>query len=97
LSGDLHLQIAALSGNGILARFLDELVARSSLIVALYGASGTSACGVREHRSIIDALESGDGDRAAALMVAHLDHIADDLDLTQAAPAEQSLASLLKP
>lgn len=42
-SGDFHLMLASLAGNAILEKFMDELVARSSLVIALYGRSGVQA------------------------------------------------------
>ena len=39
-SGDFHLLLATIAGNAILQRFMEELVARSSLVIALYGRSG---------------------------------------------------------
>ena len=80
-SGDFHLALADLSGNTILRRFMDELVARSSLVIALYGQSTVSSCGHNEHDEIVNALERGDIDAAARLMVHHIDHIEADLDL----------------
>ncbi|CDN56388.1 Transcriptional regulator, GntR family [Neorhizobium galegae bv. officinalis bv. officinalis str. HAMBI 1141] len=80
-SGDFHLMLASVAGNVILQRFMDELVARSSLVIALYGRSGVSSCGHAEHSAVLDALEKGDGARAAKLMIHHIDHIEADLDL----------------
>jgi DNA-binding GntR family transcriptional regulator len=80
-SGDFHLMLAAVAGNAILQRFMEELVARSSLVIALYGRSGTSSCGHSEHSAILNAVEQGDEKRAAALMIHHIDHIEADLDL----------------
>jgi DNA-binding GntR family transcriptional regulator len=80
-SGDFHLMLAAHAGNGILEKFMDELVARSSLVIALYGRSGVSSCGHNEHGAILDALEAGDADTASRLMLHHIDHIEADLDL----------------
>jgi DNA-binding GntR family transcriptional regulator len=80
-SGDFHLMLASVAGNVILQRFMDELVARSSLVIALYGRTGVSSCGHSEHFAILDALQAGDGNRAAALMLHHIDHIEADLDL----------------
>lgn len=80
-SGDFHLMLASLGGNVILAKFMDELVARSSLVIALYGRSGISSCGHGDHASILDALETGDANKAKALMLSHIDHIEADLDL----------------
>jgi DNA-binding GntR family transcriptional regulator len=80
-SGDFHLMLAAHAGNAILEKFMDELVARSSLVIALYGRSGVSSCGHNEHGSILDALDAGDVDKACSLMLRHIDHIEADLDL----------------
>lgn len=82
-SGDFHLMLASVAGNVILQRFMDELVARSSLVIALYGRSGVSSCGHSEHSAILDALEKGDGKRAESLMIHHIDHVEADLDLRQ--------------
>ena len=80
-SGDFHLLLANVAGNAILLRFMEELVARSSLVIALYGRSGASSCGHKDHANIVNALEAGDGDKAAQLLLSHIDHIEADLDL----------------
>ncbi len=79
-SGDFHLMVASISGNQILRRFMEELIARSSLVIALYGRTGVSSCGHNEHADILDALERRDGDQAAHLMLHHIDHIEADID-----------------
>ncbi|MNT43887.1 FCD domain protein [compost metagenome] len=73
--------LASVAGNAILQRFMEELVARSSLVIALYGRSGVSSCGHSEHAALLDALEKGDEKRARDLMLHHIDHIEADLDL----------------
>lgn len=80
-SGDFHLLLATVAGNTILQRFMEELVARSSLVIALYGRSGASSCGHGEHAAIVAALERGDAKAAQDLVVSHIDHIEADLDL----------------
>lgn len=87
-SGDFHLTLSSIAGNAILHRFLEELVARSSLVIALYGRSGASRCGHGEHREIAAAIEARDEVLAVALVSRHIDHIEADLDLRRrAAPA----------
>ena len=93
-SGDFHLLLAKVAGNAILERFMEELVARSSLVIALYGRSGASSCGHDEHANIVSALEAGDGDTAAQLLLTHIDHIEADLDLR--AMADLSLHEALR-
>ena len=80
-SGDFHLLLANVAGNAILGRFMEELVARSSLVIALYGRTGASRCGHSDHGDILDALEKRDGATAGRLMLRHIDHIEADLDL----------------
>lgn len=75
LAGEFHTLLAAMTGNATLIRYVDELVARSSLILALYGRPHSSDCAVSEHRQILTALEAGDGAEAARIMSHHLDSI----------------------
>lgn len=80
-SGDFHLMLASLAGNVVLHKFMNELVARSSLVIALYGRSGVSSCGHNEHEDILAAIASGDSDRATRAMLHHIDLMESDLDL----------------
>ncbi|OJF92449.1 GntR family transcriptional regulator [Pararhizobium antarcticum] len=80
-SGDFHLALSAIARNAIMLRFMDELVARSSLVIALYGQSSISSCGHNDHRDIVEALEARDQALACRLMLHHIDHIEADLDL----------------
>ncbi len=80
-SGDFHLLLARVSGNAVLERFMNELVARSSLVIALYGRTGASSCGHSDHGTILAALEQRDSALASRLLVHHIDHIEADLDL----------------
>jgi DNA-binding GntR family transcriptional regulator len=79
-SGDFHLLLATVGANPILLRFMEELVARSSLVIALYGRSGVSACGHSEHLEIWEALRASDAPLASSLIIRHIDHIEADLD-----------------
>ena len=68
-SGDFHLLLATVVANPILLRFMEELVARSSLVIALYGRSGVSACGHSEHLEIWDALQARDAPMVSSLII----------------------------
>jgi DNA-binding GntR family transcriptional regulator len=72
LSGEFHLLLAELADNRAIARFLRELVSRTSLIIAVYEAPGESCCPVDEHAEIIEALARGRADVADQTMRAHL-------------------------
>jgi DNA-binding GntR family transcriptional regulator len=83
-SGDFHLLLARVAGNVILEKFMGELVARSSLVIALYGRTGVSSCGYDDHIEILEALSKRDIKRGTELMLHHIDHIEADLDIREA-------------
>lgn len=92
LSGEFHVAIAEMAGNTVLAEVLRELVARCSLIIALYGSSPARYCPKEEHAALLDAIRRRDGKAAAELMREHLDHVEAALDLKE----EESKAIDLK-
>ncbi len=96
LSGEFHMTIARVTGEGALTRFLASLISRSSLVIALYGRGQASACGHDEHMALADALEAGDGARASALMALHLDHIVADLALAPRDEAQLDVVEILR-
>mgnify|MGYP001444972429 CR=1 FL=1 len=75
LAGEFHTLLASMTGNATLIRYVNELVARSSLILALYGRPPSSECAVSEHREILVALKAGETQRAVDEMLHHLDSI----------------------
>lgn len=85
LAGGFHLALAQLSGNAELERILVELVARCSLIVAMYEVPGDCACEHAEHAQLWECLSLGDGDGAARLMERHLQALEARLQMPQAA------------
>ena len=95
LSGQFHLLLAQVSGNPILSRLLKELVTRTSLIIAIFGTAGGDTCRDDEHEQIVKALEVGEGEVAAELMRAHLNHIEAHLDLSQRSAPSTDIVSLL--
>jgi DNA-binding GntR family transcriptional regulator len=81
LSGQFHIRLAEVAGNPLLTKFLEELVARTSLIIGLYGSRSVRSCSEAEHNDLVEALAGRDGGRAAELMDYHLRHIEDALDI----------------
>lgn len=81
LSGRFHVMLAQIAANGVMLRMIKELITRTSLIIGIFGAPGTANCRNNDHREILDAFRNGDGERAAQLMVAHLEHIQEHIDL----------------
>lgn len=75
LSGEFHLQLAAMAGNAPLAQFLNSLVPLTSLIIAQYEAKACTYCAWQEHVAIVEAVERRDSTTAVNLMMQYLDHL----------------------
>jgi len=72
ISAAFHGRLAELAGNHALAQFVAQLCSRSSLILAVYGRSGDLGCDCHDHHRLVDLLDTGDSDAAAAFMQKHL-------------------------
>ena len=75
LAGEFHTLLASMTGNATLIRYVNELVARSSLILALYGRPHSSECAISEHRQLLEALKADDVATATRLMTHHLESV----------------------
>ena len=73
LSGEYHLEVARLLKNPELEEILRSLIARTTLMIALYDAPGHQGCSFDEHDAILDALQAGENERACRLMTQHLE------------------------
>lgn len=80
LSGDFHLKLAAYAGNVEILRILQELQAKLSLALAAHAYAHKLDCSIVEHEALVDAIESGDAGKAAALLGNHLGHLQDDME-----------------
>lgn len=95
LSRAFHMRLAVIAGNRVLERFLAELTLRTTLILGLYGAAGTSSCAEDEHARIADAIEARDAAGLVGLIDEHLAHLEAGLDFARPAPRPLSLAERL--
>lgn len=95
LSGEFHLLIAEIADNAPLTRFLNDLVARESLIIQLFGTRHRDVCTQNEHADILAALVSGDGDLIARRIEAHIDDIAASVDLNPRMADARTLEEML--
>lgn len=94
LSGQFHELIAEMAGNPYLARMMRELESLTCLVIILYDAPNVPSCPYHEHSDLIDAIAVHDGERAATLMIEHLNHVERTLDLTQGAGDEIDLEAV---
>lgn len=91
LTGEFHLMLAEIAGNGFLERTMRELESLTCLCIILYDAPGAPSCAPDEHDQLLAAIEARDADRAVALMLHHLEHIEEGLNLTPRMDTERSL------
>ncbi|MCB2003357.1 MAG: GntR family transcriptional regulator [Rhodoferax sp.] len=96
LSGAFHLLLAGFTDSPFVVRELQELVSRTSMLVAFFEPAAASECACEEHEEIVDALRTGDAGRAFRAMHVHLSLIETRLKprvaAQAAADADQEIA-----
>jgi DNA-binding GntR family transcriptional regulator len=83
LSGKFHIVLAQLGGNAVMTEMLSKIVARLSLVMALYEEEKQDDCGADHHRLIVTALKAKDLVKAQQLMDHHLADIEGRVRLTE--------------
>lgn len=97
LSGQFHIEIARIADQTTVAGFIEALIARSSLIIALYWRRESALCESFAHHALIDAIAEGNGQRAEELMRSHLVDLHTALDLRERPAPARSLKDALRP
>ena len=95
-SGKFHTDIARIANQATIAAFIDTLVARSSLIVALYWKRRSAICEEFAHGALVEAFEKRDGPLAEDLMHSHIVDLATSLDLRENPAPPASLREALR-
>lgn len=95
LSGEFHTKLAQATGNKFIFRMLRELVTRTSLIVGLFGSSENASCPDDEHGNILKAIQSQNPELAEKLLISHLTHIHNGLDMDARHEPQHDLAAIL--
>lgn len=72
LSAEFHVLLAEATGSPFVVRELQELVSRTSMLVAFFESAAASSCGCEEHQEIFQGLAAGDAGRAIRAMHVHL-------------------------
>ncbi len=93
LSVGFHTRLADMASNPVLAKYVRELVLRTSLIVALYESPARAAHPHFEHADIVAKIAAGDERAAARAMVEHLEALEANLEL-RASEASPTLAAI---
>ena len=96
LSGEFHTQLAEIAGNAVLARMVRELIARTSLIIGLFGAPDLTDCRDDDHGAIARAIRARDGAAAGALIRDHLASIQARLQLDRMVPSPVDVVAVFR-
>lgn len=97
LSGEFHILLGACTGNPILYGMVQQLVARTSLVVTLYENQNTMMCWHDDHAVFLKLLEGNRASQAVALMRKHLSHVEQSLDLRQRPDKRFDLRAIYAP
>lgn len=81
LSGRFHVEIARIADQTTVETFISQLIARSSLIIALYWRRRAALCETQAHHALLDAFANRDAGLAEQLMKSHLLDLVASLDL----------------
>jgi len=95
LSGTFHKTIAQIAGHDVFSGFLEILISRSSLIIALYSKRQDTACESHSHEALISAFEKREAEAAEDIMRSHIVDLHSGLDLKQTPEQSLSLAEAL--
>lgn len=96
LSGKFHVEIARIAAHDVFTDFVQSLVKRSSLIIALYWKRPDTTCESHSHNALMDAFTVGDRQAAEEIMRSHIVDLHSGLDLTVRDEGPVSLADALK-
>jgi DNA-binding GntR family transcriptional regulator len=95
LSGGFHLLLAEMTEVGFLLGLMRDLISRSSLITAAFRDSGKHNCGPDEHEEVLVHLKNGDLTKAKTAMLRHLEHVENELNLSEETKGPRSLKEAL--
>ena len=97
LAGEFHIRLAEYAGNRTLERTMRGLASLTCLAIFLYDAPRATSCREDEHELLLAAMTRRRADRAAEMMLEHLDHIEASLDFTPPQDKRIDVAAVLMP
>lgn len=95
LSGLFHVEIARVANQKTIETFIQQLISRSSLVIALYWQRRTALCESHAHHALLDAFRRNDADEAEELMKGHLVDLVSQLNLREVPEETRSLKDAL--
>lgn len=99
LLADFHVCLAECLGHRLLSDMLRDLTARTTLAATLYQSTHDARASCADHARIVAAIEHGELDRAATLMLKHIGSVEDALGHSAGATgdAQERLRATLAP
>jgi DNA-binding GntR family transcriptional regulator len=97
LSGTFHIEIARIAGQQTLLEFIETLVGRSALIIALFWRNERARCDSHCHSTLLAAIARHDGTEAEEIMKSHLVDIHSALRFGEEDVAVRDLRAMLLP
>ncbi len=88
LLADFHVCLAECLGHRLLSDMLRDLTARTTLVATLYQSTHDARQSCADHAQIVAAIERGQLEQAAALMLAHIGNVEDALGQSSLASAD---------
>jgi len=95
LATEFHIVLAEMTGSPVIARYMGELASRCGLILSIYSRPHSSDCAVSEHRTIIEALQKKDEERAVRIMDEHLQAVVDRALILEKPQKDRDLRNVL--
>lgn len=96
LTGEFHVKLAETTGNRLFSDNLRRLVTLTGLAIAQYEPHTSNACPDHEHADIVAAIEAGDARRAEQVMLAHLVHVEQGIQLPTNEPDEMDFERIFQ-
>ena len=96
LSGRFHIELARISDQDTIGQFIETLIARSSLVIALYCRRENALCESHAHHALVQSIADGDEQNTEELMRSHLVDLNSALDLRDRPVQAQNLRELLR-
>jgi DNA-binding GntR family transcriptional regulator len=96
LSGEFHRALANALANRALIKTMEELTVRTCLAILANKASTQATCRDDEHLKIVEAIENKDHKLSARLMLSHLKHIEESLQMPALLESTDNLDILLQ-
>ncbi|MFM2479042.1 GntR family transcriptional regulator [Celerinatantimonas sp. MCCC 1A17872] len=97
LTAQFHIELASISGNQVMADFVQQLAYRSSLVVAVYGSRHSVGCDCGDHQELLELLDERQVESSIQWMKVHLQAIKQSLNFSESHDSDVDFSSIFTP